>query len=72
MTVAKGFLHWVQIVDAAKTLYGDNFPILRLNRQNRAGLHGPTIKMNRAGTTLRGIAAHMGTCQSQMFTQDAD
>src|ERR1700684_2330025 len=67
--VTEGGLHRMQFVALCDALDGGDAGAVGLSHQYRAGFDGPSVDMNRAGAALAGIAADVGSRQSQMIAQ---
>jgi hypothetical protein len=55
----KTFLHWMHLAILSQPLNGSDFATIRLDGQNRAGLHGLAIQQNCAGATDAGFAPYV-------------
>src|SRR5262249_60507350 len=64
MLFPETFLQGMQPALGTQTFNGGEVRALGLNRENRAGLHGPAVQMNRAGTAQRGLTPDMGAGQT--------
>ena len=59
----------MQRIAIGKAFDGCNFSAVALCGEDRAAFEGLSILVNDASTALAGIAADVGTGQTQMFTQ---
>ena len=59
----------MQLAIGGKALDSGDFGPVGLYGQDRAGLDGHSIHVNRARTTAACVTANVGTCETQFFAQ---
>ena len=72
MAFPKTFLHWMQLAVSCQTFDCGHFAPIRLNGQNRAGLHGVTIEQYRAGAANAGFTTNVGPGEFAVFAQEVN
>jgi hypothetical protein len=70
MMLAKGALHRVQNIAFGQSFDRCDICAFTGKRQHGARFDAYTIDMDRAATTLGGVAAHMCACEFEMFAQE--
>src|SRR5258708_28165113 len=68
----EALLHGVQLAVPGKALDGGHLAAVGLDREERAGLHRPSVEPYRAGAALAGVAAHVGAGEAQRFAEIKD